>query len=105
MSKNGHPINIVTEDYKYNLRNNLFDDYEKKYNFSPIIYEMGLFLEKLRYSKYKGTDRFLIAAESTRIRKTFRENLSIAFIHCFSLLEVDKKLQFRNLKKTYNYVE
>lgn len=101
IEQDGKLICIRTEDFKYNLKNDLVDDSEKKFIYSPIIYELGLVLQKLGYEKYKNTDRYIIAGDSKRKRETLKENMSNAFTHFYKLLGNGKQLQFRSLRKTY----
>ena len=93
--QNGIPVYIKTEDYKYNLRNNLFKEDEKKYNYSPVINDLNLFLTKIGYPKYKGTDRYLLASDSSLTRATIKDKMSKAFSHYYT------QLQFKHLRKTY----
>jgi integrase len=99
--QDGKPIYIQMEDYKYNRRHNLEEENEKKYLYSPIIYELGLVLRKLGYNKYKGTDRYIIAGDSKLKRNTLKERMSKAFTHFYSLLGNEEELQFRCLRKTF----
>lgn len=101
IEKDGKLICIRTEDYKYNKNNDLVKDYEKKYIESPIIYELGLVLQKLGYNKFKDTDRYIIAGDSKLKRDTLKEKMSKAFTHYYKQLGNEKNLQFRNLRKTY----
>ncbi len=92
---------IRTEDYKYNLKNDLVEDIEKKYIYSPIIYELRLVLRRLGYNKYKNTGRYIIAGDSKRKRETLKEDMSKSFTHFYKLLGNEKELSFKNLRKTY----
>lgn len=97
----GKPFIIQTEDYKYNRRNNLVLPEEKKYIYVPVILDLHLMLQKLRYEKYKGQNRYLIAPSSTRKRETLKDDLSKAFTHYWKQVNSEKNIQFRNLRKTY----
>lgn len=97
----GKPFVIQTEDYKYNRRNNLITPEEKKYIYVPVILDLNLMLHKLKYEKYKGQDRFLIAPLSSRKRETLKEDMSKGFTHYWKQVDSGKKLQFKNLRKTY----
>lgn len=99
--QDGKPIYIKSEDYKYNLRNNLIKEEEKKYNYTPVIYDLNLFLKKIGYDKNKGTDRFLLAPESPLTRDTIKNIMSKAFSHYYAKLNTGKKLQYKHLRKTY----
>ena len=102
VEQDGKLIFIKTEDFKYNRRFNLIKEEEKKYNYAPIIFELGLVIQKIGYDKYKNTDRYLIAPDySTRSRKTIKDDLSKAFTHFYSLLNTGRHLDFRHLRKTY----
>jgi integrase len=94
-------IYIRMEDYKYNRRYNLVEENEKKYLYSPIIYELGLVLQRLGYNKHKNTDRYIIAGDSERKRDTLKEDMSKAFTHYYKLLGNEKELSFKHLRKTY----
>jgi hypothetical protein len=89
------------EDYKYNRRHNLVDENEKKYVYSPIIYELGLVLQRMGYNKHKNTDRYIIAGDSTKQRDTLKEDMSKAYSHYYKLIGNDTKLSFKHLRKTY----
>ncbi len=97
----GKPIFIETEDYKNNLRNNLYKKEEKKYNYSPIILDLNLFLQRIGYNEYKGTDRYLIAHDSLRTRATLKDDMSKSFTHYYGQLNTGKNLSFKHLRKTY----
>lgn len=97
----GRPAYIKREDYKYNRRNNLLTDEEKKYNYSPITSELKVFLNRAGYFEFKGEDRYIIASDSNRARNTLKENMSKAFTHYYKLLDPDGGLQFKCLRKTY----
>ncbi|MFB6318410.1 tyrosine-type recombinase/integrase [Saccharicrinis sp. FJH54] len=99
--KDGHPIYIVTEDHKYNQRNNLYSTEDKKYIYTPVIPELRQLLIKIGYKNYKGQDRYIIAPKSNRTRTTLKDNMSKAFTHYFKQLNSDKNLAFKNLRKTY----
>lgn len=101
IEQDGVPTVIKTPDYKYNYRNNLFKEEEKKFNYSPVIYDLNLFLTKIGYYKYKGTDRYLIAPDSKLTRASIKDKMSKAFSHFYSKLGSDKQLQFKHLRKTY----
>lgn len=101
IEENGVPIYIITEDYKFNRRNNLVKDGEKKFNYSPVIKDLYLFLQKIKYEQFKGSDRYLIASESPRKRETIKDDMSKAFTHYYKKLGTGKKLEFKNLRKTY----
>ncbi len=97
----GKPFIIQTEDYKYNRRNNLVLPEEKKYEYVPVIFDLHLMLQKLGYENYKGQNRYLIAPLSKRNRNTLKDDMSKAFTHYWKQVKSDKKLQFKNLRKTY----
>lgn len=97
----GRPFLIQTEDYKYNRRNNLILPEEKKYTYVPVILDLHLMLQKLGHEKYKGQNRYLIASSSKSKRETLKNELSKAFTHYWKQVDSDKKLQFKNLRKTY----
>jgi len=97
----GTPIYIETEDYKYNLRNNLYRAEEKKYNYTPIIKDLMNLLLRLGYEKYKGSDRYLIAPESNKTRSTIKEDISRSFTFYVEKLGLSKHITFKNLRKTY----
>jgi integrase len=99
--QNGIPVYIKTEDFKYNLRNNLFKEEEKKYNYSPVINDLNLYLTKIGYPKYKGTNRYLLAPDATMTRASVKDKMSKAFSHYYEQLGTGKQLQFRHLRKTY----
>lgn len=98
----GLPIYIETEDYKYNLRNNLFDKNDnKKFNYTPIIADLYQLLVKMGYNEFKGTDRFLIAPDSKKTRITIKNDISKSFTFYYSQLKTGKNISFKHLRKTY----
>ena len=98
----GSPIYIETEDYKYNLKNNLFDKNDnKKYNYTPIIADLYQLLIKMGYNEFKGTDRYLIAPDSKKTRITIKNDISKSFTFYYSQLKTKKKISFKHLRKTY----
>lgn len=99
--QDGIPMYIKTEDYKFNLRKNLFKEEEKKYNYTPVIFDLNLFLQKIGYNKYKNTNRYLIAPDSLRNRETLKIDMSKSFTHYFKQLKTGKNLSFKHLRKTY----
>lgn len=101
VESDGRPIYIVSEDYKYNRKNNLIKKEEKKYNYTPVILDLHLFLQKLGYQEHKGTDRYLIAPDSTRRRETLKDDMSKSFTHYYKQLNTGKNLEFKHLRKTY----
>lgn len=101
VEENGKPLYIKTEDYKYNLRNNLKREEEKKFIIVPVIKDLHLFLQKIGYEKYKGTSRYLIAPDSERTRATLKDDMSKSFTHYYNQLKTGKQLSFKHLRKTY----
>lgn len=77
------PIYIRRKDFKYNRRNNVMSEEEKKYNYSPITSELRAFVIRVRYFEFKGEDRYLVASDSKRARRTLKNDMSKAF---YSLL-------------------
>ena len=98
----GLPIYIETEDYKYNLRNNLFDKSDnKKFNYTPVIADLYQLLIKMGYNEFKGTDRYLIAPDSKKTRNTLKDDISKSFTFYYGQLKTGKNLSFKHLRKTY----
>lgn len=101
IEEDGIPRLIESEDFKYNIKNNLFSETEKKFCYSPVFMDLNDFLIKIGYEKYKGTDRYLIASESKMTRTSIKDKMSKAFSHYYSLLNTGRQLQFKHLRKTY----
>lgn len=99
--ENGKPIYIKKEDFKYNRSNNLTREEEKKYKYFPVFKDLLMFLNDEEYSKYKGSDRYIIAPNSKRNRNTLKENMSKAFSHFYKIVDPENPLQFKCLRKTY----
>lgn len=62
---------------------------------------MNLFLQRIGYNEYKGTDRYLIALDSLRTRATLKDDMSKSFTHYYGQLNTGKNLSFKHLRKTY----
>lgn len=99
--EHGKPSYIESEDYKFNLKNNLFDKEHKQINRSPIIPELMEFLVRIGYNEYKGTSRYLIAPNSSHTRSTIKDDMSKGFTHYYKQLKTGKNLSFRHMRKTY----
>lgn len=99
--QDGKPLYIQCEDYKYNLANNLTKEGAKKYIYAPVIKDLYTFLLNAGYEKYRGTDRYIVAPNSNRLRQTIKIDMSRSFTHYYNQLKTNKKREFKHLRKTY----
>ena len=101
LGENGEPRLMITEDYKVNRSKNISEKETKKTIDIPIIKPLQSLLNKLGYEENKGKDMYILAPDETMKRKTMMDFVSKAFTHYYSQLNVSKKLEFSDLRKTY----
>lgn len=92
---------IRIENYKVNRSNNTDNEESKQYKFIPVTKPLREILYKLGYEQFKDTDKYVVATNEKSTRKTLMDKVSKAFTHFWKKTEIDKKLQLKNLRKTY----
>ena len=74
------------------------DDYWK---YIPINTDLMNLLNELGYDDKKQTDDFILFPEREVLTKTIMNDLSKGFTHYKKMANIDKKVSFKNLRKTY----
>jgi integrase len=94
---------FIVEDYKVNRILGRTDEKEKKYNLIPITNELRLLLTELGLAKYAGSDSFVLAPNEIKANRvqSMSTDLSKGFSHYYNQLGTEKKLTFKNLRKTH----
>ena len=96
----GNLLFIKVENFKVNRL--LGKDGEaRQYKSVPITSGLKDLLNKLGYESKKGTEEFLIGSYEKSSRETLLLYVSKAFSHFWSLTESNKKVNLKNLRKTY----
>lgn len=67
----------------------------------PITTDLRGLLYQLGYAQYRGTDRYLLAADEPMSRKMIMEFTTKAFTHYYRQLNTGKKKTLKHLRKTY----
>jgi integrase len=93
---------IKIEDFKVNRIQNRIKPEEKKFVYVPITESLSELLKEMGEDKYKGTNKFILAPESTISRKkVMADILSKGFSHFYKQLNTGRNLTFKCLRKTY----
>ena len=96
----GKPTYINIENYKVNRLLGKQGE-ARQFKSVPITKGLTQLLIELDYEKNKSKDIYLIGAGEESKRETLMLFVSKAFTHFWSLTGVDKKVQLKNLRKTY----
>jgi integrase len=99
--QNGQPIVIATANLKVNRITNAEQTGKIRITPTAISPQLKALLKEMEYEKYKGTDRFLIAPDSTSDRLTIMDQISKGFHHYWKKLGIEKDIGFAHLRKTY----
>jgi len=90
------------ENFKVNRIKGIVDKSAKEMKTVPITNGvMDLLMNDLNYTKYKSSDKYLIAPNEKITRKTMIDLVSKAFSFYWSQIDDTKKLQLKHLRKTY----
>ncbi len=98
--KSGKPQFIKVENFKVNRSKGNFAD-EGQFKLIPITRGMNLILKEIDYSENRDSERFLISPNDPNSRNTLINKVSKSFTHFWELAGQDKKIQLKNLRKTY----
>jgi integrase len=95
------PHHIKIENYKVNRIKGFTKPEEKIYATIPITNELLVYLMELGLEKYKDRHDYILAPEEDAERETIKDVMSKGFSHYWEQLQTGKKLQFKNLRKTF----
>ena len=73
----------------------------KIYSYIPISSDLAKLLDDLGYSKYIGTDRYILAPDNPS-RETLKDRCGKAFTHFWGKAGLPKGKTFRNFRKTFS---
>ncbi|HTA27949.1 MAG TPA: site-specific integrase [Bacteroidia bacterium] len=101
-NQNNEMLSLSVIDYKVSRQQNRLQDNPKRISV-PITAELKEVLEQLEYSKFKGTDRYIIGNDEPMDRNTMKTFLGRAFSHYWEQTEYskNKKASYKILRKTY----
>ena len=101
IEKDGVPMFVEAENIKVNKAKGIVDSKQKQIKIIPITDNFREILKELNYEGNKNTNDYLIAQKSNVSRKTIKDKVSKSFTHFWNMTGVNKKLQLKNLRKTY----
>lgn len=103
VDENKIPYSIDISDYKYNrAKSDVVSEDEKKVDEIIIYPEFYQYLLKLGFEQHMGSERYILAPESTMKRETMKDVISKAFAHYAQIINPDQKLEFKHLRKTFS---
>ena len=97
----GEMLLLESEDQKVNKAKGNFSEESKKLIYIPLTGTLKKLIIENGYEQYKGTASYLLAPEKTSNRETLKNQMSKGFSHFYKLLETDRQLTFKCLRKTY----
>ncbi|MES2566982.1 MAG: hypothetical protein V4565_08960 [Bacteroidota bacterium] len=101
--ENGELSHFNMKDFKFNRsHSNIMSENDCKIKQFMIFSDFKAFLMRLGHEHYKGTEKYVLAPESGLKRETMADLISKAFTHFLSKTNINKKLVFKNLRKTFS---
>jgi integrase len=97
----GEMLLLESEDQKVNKAKGNISEESKKLIYIPLTGTLKKLIIENGYEKYKGTASYLLAPEKISNRETLKNQMSKGFSHFYKLLETDRQLTFKCLRKTY----
>ncbi|MGE0567069.1 MAG: tyrosine-type recombinase/integrase [Bacteroidia bacterium] len=98
---NNQMMFLRSEHFKVNRMKGVNSEAVKDFILIPITSELRSLIVELGYNQYKNSTRYLLAHDDPMQRLYMVELASKAFTHFYKMLNTERELKFKCLRKTY----